>query len=167
MKNLELSRARQAKYRASHRAEIAARVKALRVADPDKVRAQEAARRARNPGVARASQAKWNAAHPLKRRAMNNRWKAANPAKRRGYNQQWRAAKRNLPWEDFADLDVFKRDAWTCGICGTPVDPDLKRPDKMSVSLDHIVPLSGGGFHVWENVQCAHLVCNMRKGAKV
>lgn len=31
-------------------------------------------------------------------------------------------------------------------------------------AVDHIVPLSLGGAHSLENVQLAHLFCNMRKG---
>ena len=36
----------------------------------------------------------------------------------------------------------------------------------MSVSLDHVVPLSRGGSHTLGNVRCAHLICNIRKGSK-
>jgi hypothetical protein len=60
-------------------------------------------------------------------------------------------------------LSVFERDDWRCGICGDPVDREAEWPAPMSVSLDHIVPLSAGGGHVYDNVQCAHLQCNLRK----
>jgi hypothetical protein len=60
---------------------------------------------------------------------------------------------------------VFDRDGWRCGICNQPVDKTLEWPDPMSVSLDHIVPMSRGGDHSYENVQCAHLVCNQTKSA--
>lgn len=33
----------------------------------------------------------------------------------------------------------------------------------MSASVDHIVPLSRGGEHSMNNVQCAHLSCNCSK----
>jgi hypothetical protein len=64
-------------------------------------------------------------------------------------------------------LAVFIRDEWTCGICGGPVDPSLKWPDRMSASLDHIVPLSKGGAHVMENVRCTHLTCNVSRGNRM
>jgi 5-methylcytosine-specific restriction endonuclease McrA len=31
-------------------------------------------------------------------------------------------------------------------------------------SIDHIVPMSKGGDHVWNNVQVAHIICNSYKG---
>lgn len=62
---------------------------------------------------------------------------------------------------------VFARDDWTCGICSAPVNPDLAYPDPMSVSLDHIVPLSLGGEHTEANTRCSHLVCNVRRGNRI
>ncbi|WP_165821717.1 HNH endonuclease [Mycobacterium colombiense] len=64
-------------------------------------------------------------------------------------------------------VEVFESDDWTCGVCAGPVDPELKFPDPMAASLDHIIPLSRGGEHVRSNVQCAHWICNCRKSAKV
>lgn len=68
--------------------------------------------------------------------------------------------------EAFDYREVYERDGWTCGICAEPVDADLAWPDPMSVSLDHIVPVSAGGAHAPENAQCSHLVCNVQKGAR-
>lgn len=34
-------------------------------------------------------------------------------------------------------------------------------------SIDHIRPLSKGGTHTWDNVQLAHLKCNIKKGNRV
>lgn len=64
-------------------------------------------------------------------------------------------------------LVVYERDGWICGICGLAVDRDRKHPDPWSVSLDHVVPLSRGGAHVYANVQCAHFRCNIRKSDTV
>lgn len=65
----------------------------------------------------------------------------------------------------FSNADVFERDGWVCGLCSEPVDRGVSYPDPLSASLDHVVPLSRGGAHSFENVQLAHLVCNVRKGA--
>lgn len=60
---------------------------------------------------------------------------------------------------------IFERDGWICQLCGKPVDPELKWPNVMSASVDHIRPLSLGGKHTTENVQLTHLGCNSRKSA--
>lgn len=77
------------------------------------------------------------------------------------------AAKKATEIETVVYLEVFERDGWTCGICSDPVDPELKWPDPMSVSLDHVVPLAKGGSHTYANVQCAHLRCNLQKSDSV
>lgn len=61
---------------------------------------------------------------------------------------------------------VYERDRWVCQLCWEPVDPLLRHPDLASASLDHRIPLAAGGLHAEENVQCAHLQCNLRKGAR-
>lgn len=59
-----------------------------------------------------------------------------------------------------------------CALCGEACDwMDFEvRPDGTMVagnrypSIDHIVPLSRGGRHAWDNVQLAHRICNTLKG---
>lgn len=95
-----------------------------------------------------------------------------------GYNSPWderrkanshkrRALKLGTQVEDIRPIDIYERDIWLCGLCVTPVDPDVSYPDPMSASLDHVIPLSKGGAHTYENVQLAHLTCNLSKGAKL
>ena len=55
--------------------------------------------------------------------------------------------------------DLYKRDKGICGICDEP----CTRED---ASLDHIIPLSSNGPHIWCNVQLAHLQCNRIKGSR-
>ena len=52
---------------------------------------------------------------------------------------------------------VFRQSHGTCSLCGEWVKP-------RHASIDHIVPVSKGGTHTWNNVQLVHLVCNLRKG---
>jgi 5-methylcytosine-specific restriction endonuclease McrA len=63
--------------------------------------------------------------------------------------------------------DLCERDGWRCGLCHRVIRQDLAYPHPGSASLDHILPVSLGGAHVYENVQAAHLRCNRDKGAKV
>jgi 5-methylcytosine-specific restriction endonuclease McrA len=78
-----------------------------------------------------------------------------------------RARKRMAPFDRFRHADVYERDAWVCQLCSRVVDPDLRHPDPLSASLDHKLPLARGGHHVWDNVQLAHLTCNVTKNARI
>lgn len=59
--------------------------------------------------------------------------------------------------------EVVKEHGWVCGICGEQISRELKYPDPMSLSIDHIMPLAKGGTHAMENLQPAHLICNSLK----
>lgn len=61
--------------------------------------------------------------------------------------------------------EIFERDGGLCQICGEGMDGVW--PGPLSPSLDHVVPLSLGGAHAPENVQLAHLRCNVSKGARL
>lgn len=87
--------------------------------------------------------------------------------RRRANHHKRRALKMELPADNIRPLEVYERDEWICGLCDKPVDRDSKWPAPLSPSLDHVTPLSLGGHHVYENVQLAHLRCNVSKGARV
>jgi 5-methylcytosine-specific restriction endonuclease McrA len=53
--------------------------------------------------------------------------------------------------------EVFLRDHFTCQYCGRKTH---------DLTLDHVVPRSRGGEHVWENLASACKPCNHRKGGK-
>lgn len=81
--------------------------------------------------------------------------------------QARRARIKELFVESFSREEILERDNWICGICAEPINPDLKLPDMRSASIDHIIPVSKGGFHERANVQAAHLRCNVVKGARI
>lgn len=61
---------------------------------------------------------------------------------------------------------LVERDGGICQICGKAVDySDIKNGHirKFYPTLDHIIPLSKGGTHTWNNVQLAHMMCNAGK----
>ena len=64
---------------------------------------------------------------------------------------------------------LIKRDGLRCALCGKMCDPNdhswSEYSGPMYPSIDHIVPMSKGGGHVWNNVQVAHIICNSEKGA--
>jgi predicted nucleic acid-binding Zn ribbon protein len=69
--------------------------------------------------------------------------------------------------EPIDPVEVYCRDNWTCQLCNELIDATLTWPDPGSASLDHIIPLAALGSHTYDNVQAAHLGCNIRKGARV
>lgn len=61
--------------------------------------------------------------------------------------------------------EIRDRDGSDCYICGDAVDFNLKRPDLMCPSVEHVVPRALGGLDRPSNVALAHLICNLKKGA--
>lgn len=82
-------------------------------------------------------------------------------------SQKRRARKNNLKVvEGFNCKDIFLRDYYICSICGLPINPLLKHPDRYAATLEHKFALSRGGEHSKDNCAPSHYICNMRKGAK-
>jgi 5-methylcytosine-specific restriction endonuclease McrA len=52
----------------------------------------------------------------------------------------------------FSRPNVYARDDYRCQYCGRTAD-----------SIDHVMPRSRGGEHVWENVAAACRPCNLQK----
>lgn len=59
----------------------------------------------------------------------------------------------------FNRRNIFARDHNQCQYCG-------KKFATTDLTLDHIVPRSQGGQSTWENIVCACLNCNIRKGGR-
>lgn len=116
----------------------------------------------------RASAERKRRADPAAARRYARDYSTRNPEKRRDYAKRRRAMKLSQggDTEAIESLVVMLRDRWTCGICGTRVLKSRQWPDRLSPSVDHIVPLALGGTHSYANVQAAHLGCNMAKGGR-
>ena len=59
----------------------------------------------------------------------------------------------------FTRRNIFFRDRNRCQYCGRTFP-------QRELNLDHVVPLSRGGTSCWDNVVCACVACNSRKGSK-
>lgn len=55
--------------------------------------------------------------------------------------------------------NIFARDANRCQYCG-------RHFSTSELSLDHVVPTCRGGGESWENLVCACVKCNVRKGGR-
>jgi len=59
----------------------------------------------------------------------------------------------------FNRRNIFARDGNRCQYCG-------RRFPTSELSLDHVMPRSRGGGASWENIVCACLKCNVKKGGR-
>jgi hypothetical protein len=84
---------------------------------------------------------------------------AAAPSRRR-HGHVRRARLRGAGYEKFEDLEIFERDKWKCGICLKRINKTILWPNRMCVTLDHIIPVSEGGPHSRANTRAAHYSCN-------
>jgi 5-methylcytosine-specific restriction endonuclease McrA len=91
------------------------------------------------------------------------RRRAVSAPRRPHEHHRKRARRFGVVYEPISALKVFARDGWVCGICRKRVNPHHRWPNQMCASLDHIVPMSLGGGHLYVNVQCSHWLCNSRK----
>lgn len=107
--------------------------------------------------------AAWRRANP----AYPAEWRARNQDKVQSVVQVRRALRAQRQSEPISPAVVFRRDEFTCRLCGEPLDMAARWPEPRSPSIDHITPLSRGGDHLYSNIQAAHFVCNVRKGNRV
>jgi len=55
--------------------------------------------------------------------------------------------------------NIYARDSSTCQYCG-------KRFATQELSLDHVIPRAMGGKTTWDNLVCACVYCNAKKGGR-
>ena len=108
----------------------------------------------------------WQFDNPDKMKKYRRSYRKNHPEQIRDDAQRRRVMKLNGYHEKINSLKIYERDQWICQLCDEKVDKFLKWPDSLSPSLDHIIPLSKGGSHTMKNVQCAHLICNIKAGNK-
>lgn len=69
-----------------------------------------------------------------------------------------------VAYERVDRLRVFERDNWACSLCGRGVDSSLPPRDDWGPTIDHVVPISQGGPHTFDNLRLAHRSCNTARG---
>lgn len=111
----------------------------------------------------------WGCCPEHQRTATNRRQRQLEAAKY-GWSyktNQSRARRYGVEYEPIRPTEVFARDGYRCGICGEMAERDQKVPHPRAPTLDHVVPMSKGGPHLYSNVQCAHFRCNYLKSDTV
>lgn len=99
------------------------------------------------------------------KKAYDGQYRNQNITKRRQSHAKRRAILRGIDAEDISFQDIWNRDGHVCKLCNKIIDPSLKYPNPNMPSLDHVIPLSLGGRHTFDNVRLTHLHCNIKRGA--
>ncbi len=107
---------------------------------------------------------KWRAENPEVAAQIVRDWAAANPERwaqlRRASANKRRALKQNTQTEPVDLAVVLAQHGLWCHICSGGIEPG-------DLHFDHVVPLSKGGPHTYDNIRPAHSWCNLKKAAKV
>lgn len=150
-----------ANYR-KHKGKYDESSKAWRKANPDKyrelMRRGQKRYRERDPEAARKRDREYYANNKEQERAKVLRWAKNNPEKIRERNLRQKARRLGNAYEKIDPEIVYERDERRCHICEELVPRD-------QFSLDHLIPSSQGGPHLYLNVATSHLECNIKRGA--
>jgi len=87
--------------------------------------------------------------------------------KRRPLRKNFYSKKRRAIYAQGDEIDhlvLFEKFNWTCGICDGNINRRYRFPHLWAATVDHIVPISKGGTHTWDNVRPAHAKCNFERG---
>ena len=90
----------------------------------------------------------------------------SNRCSKRYHKVQRKAREKGAFIEPVSIGYLLERDGGICQLCGKVVERNFDFINKMSATMDHIVPISRGGKHCKQNTQLAHLICNSIKGAE-
>ena len=68
------------------------------------------------------------------------------------------------------DINIYKlieRDGEQCYLCGDAVSFELNCYDPKYPTIEHVLAISNGGTHSWDNIKVACRDCNCRKSSKL
>ena len=123
--------------------------------DPEKYKARVKQRYARKKPEILAYRAEWARRNAESRQKSRRKWRVANKDKvnlATGRRRAWRVNAPTVPFtleQLAARMDFFGRRCWICGVEAN--------------ALDHVKPLSKGGWHCLANLRPVCTPCNTRK----
>jgi len=106
----------------------------------------------------------YDALHTKEKREREAKARLDHPEKHRERvmrkSDRRRARKAQAPVVEHVSLDaIYLRDKGICQLC-------FKRCRRSEATRDHVIPLSLGGAHSFQNIVLAHMSCNVRKQNK-
>lgn len=82
-------------------------------------------------------------------------------------DRQHRARRKNATTgTPYTIATLRQRDGDKCHLCGKLIDFSLPGNDRMGPTVDHLIPLTLGGWDGANNVAMAHWLCNVKKSNK-
>lgn len=141
--NRDRHRAYQRNYRLEHKDECVARNKKWDEENPELVAGYKKKYTETHPGANNESSANWRRTHPEEKRILTRQ--------RRAKIKQVAGTISTEEWKS-----VLEKYGPAC-LCCKEVKP---------LTMDHIIPIDGGGPHLVSNVQPLCLSCNSSKGTK-
>lgn len=90
-------------------------------------------------------------------------------AKKAVRRKRRRAILKGVETESIDSDAVYRRDKWECSYCYQPIKKYPDNPGVMQdeATIDHVVPISKGGSHKYENIVAACRYCNTSKGDRL
>lgn len=155
------------KYREKNRDKEAERKKKYREKNRDKVLEIQKKYREKNRDKVAEHNKKYREKNRDKVAEIQKKYREENPLKTRAHTHKRRALKLETTIEPI-DLNLVWDDSFgICFLCETPMDQQYTYPDPRLPSLEHVIPLSRGGTHTYDNLTYTHLQCNNRKLASL
>lgn len=109
----------------------------------------------------RQAKAEWQIANAEHANQYAIAYRRTHVAQQMDCNRRREAMKRNAPRVERIDRTlVIARDKGICYLCGG-------KPIGWQLTLDHVVPLSRGGSHTYDNLRVACRSCNSSKRARI
>ncbi len=146
----ECHRAKARQWNQDHREEETIRRSAYRKEHREEIAAYDREYRQSHRTTIMAAQRMWAASHRGKEYARRLQWIKENPEKSHEQSRRRRARLANVAIEPVDEKGIYSFYNDTCIYCG----------NKENLTLDHVIPLNGGGIHSESNLVVACRKCN-------
>jgi len=154
--NPDRVRAYRLSYWQMNKIQLSEKSRAHRDANPELYQQKDRNAHQRRLGTRRAYGKAYYHAHTEAMSLYRKEWNRRNPDRVFEWKARRHAAKLSTQVERINRAIVIERDGSACYICG-------KVLERHEITIDHVIPLSKGGSHTYDNLRVACRPCNSRK----